>query len=179
MVPEPDRKPDKVRLESLTYDMPSHRHLLEALLLAFRPARWSIFGFRFVRLLLLAGGVWAVVYGGFYHRIAVTETHEEQFTIIDPSPPPPAPPGMAPFSPSDAFGQPTDAFGQPTDASGQPDAFSPPVKYIQLVKINKTTSAEREVTVNRAVTVAGIIRDPQGEIVRVGDAAEGPDFCPS
>ena len=32
---------------------------------------------------------------------------------------------------------------------------------------------------NRAVTVAGMIRDPEGEIVRVSGAAEGPAFCPS
>ena len=68
--------------------MPNHRRLLDALLLAFRPARWSIFGFRFVPLLLFAAGVWAVVYGGFYHRIPVTETHEEQITIAVPVEPP-------------------------------------------------------------------------------------------
>ena len=164
--------------------MPNHRRLFEALLRAPRPARWSISGFRFVPLLLLAGGVWAVIYGGFYHRIPVSETHEEQFTIEEPVPgwkPPPmppngpadGPPGMPSFSPTDAFGQPTEASGPP------PEAFIPPVKSVQMVRNVKTTSEEWELAVNRAVTVAGMVRGPQGEIVRVSGAAEGPGFCPS
>ena len=53
------------------------------------------------------------------------------------------------------------------------------MKFIQAVKTTKTTVEEWELAVNRAVTVAGIIRDPQGEIVRVSGAADGPAFCPS
>ncbi len=150
------------------YDMSTHRRLLDALLLAFRPARWSIFGFRFVPLLLLAAGAWAVVYGGFYHRIPVTETHDEPFTIKmrvpPPMPPMPAmrpggPPGMPPFPP--------------------PEAFVPEVRDVPAVKTVTTTSDEWELAVNRAVTFAGIKLDPQGQIVRVSSAVEGPAFCPS
>ena len=167
--------------------MSNHRRLLDALWLALRPARWSILGFRFVPLLLFAAGAGAVVYGGFYHRIPVSETHEEQFTKAVPveRPMPPMPQGMGAFSTTDAFGQPTDApgaahsaFGPPPGALG-PEAFEPPVKFIQLTRSVTTTSEEWEMTVNRAVTVAGIMRDPQGEIVRVGGAADGPAFCPS
>ncbi len=156
--------------------MPNRRRVLDAILMAFRPARWSICGYRFVPLLLFAAGIWAVVYGGFYHRIPVSETHEEQITIAvpaQPTMPPMMPRGMGPFSPTDAFGQPTNRSEPP------PEAFAPPMKFIQAVKTTKTTSEEWEVVVNRAVTVAGIIRDPQGEIVRVSGAGDGPAFCPS
>ncbi len=146
--------------------MSNRRRLLDALVLAFRPGRWSIFGFRFVPLLLFAAGAWAVDYGGFQHRIPVTETHEEQISIAVPVPRPPpmpmppgAPPGMFPFPP--------------------PEAFGPPVKFIQAVKTTKSTVAERELAVNRAVTVAGMIRGEQGDILRVSGAAVGPAFCPS
>jgi hypothetical protein len=145
-------------------DMPKHRRLLGALLLLFRPARWSVFGFRFVPLLLLAAGACAVVYGGFYHRIPVTETREEQISIavpverLPPAMPPGAPPGMFPFP---------------------PEAFGPPVKFIQAVKTTKSTIDQRELAVNRAVTVAGVVRGQEGEILRVSSAAAGPAFCPS
>ncbi len=140
------------------------RRLLDALLLLLSPARWSIFGFRFVPLLLLAAGVCAVVYGGFHHRIRVTETREEQITIavpverLPPSMPPGAPPGMFPFP---------------------PEAFGPPVKFIQAVRTTKSTIDQWEPAVNRAVTVAGMVRGPEGEILRVSGAAAGPAFCPS
>ena len=171
--------------------MANHRRLFDVVLLAFRPARWSIFGFRFVPFVLFAAGVWAVVYGGVYHRITVTERHpetqhEEQETITQPDMPPMSPsgpPGMPSFSQTDPFGQPTDSSGPP------PEMFKPPVKTIQVIKTTTvpawdSMSEEREVTVNRAVTVAGIIRGPQGEVLRVMAAvgagtAEGPGFCPS
>ena len=156
--------------------MSNHRRMLDALWLALQPARWSIFGFRFVPLVLLAAGVWAVVYGGFYHHIPVSETHEEQVTIVVPTQPS-TPPGMTPFSPSDAFGQPG-APGQP-GAFGPPEVFTPPVKFVQLIKTTKSTSEELELAVNRAVTVSGMIRGQDGEIFRVGGAAAGPAFCPS
>jgi hypothetical protein len=144
--------------------MSNHRRLPDALWLLLRPARWSIFGFRFLPWLLFAAGCWAVVYGGFYHRIPVTETHDEQISIAVPAPwsPPPqpgGPSGMGPFSP--------DAFGPP------------PMKFIQAVKTVRSTIQERESAINRAVTIAGVIRDPQGEIMRVGGAAGGPAYCPT
>jgi hypothetical protein len=145
--------------------MSNHRRLLDAFLLVFRPGGWSICGFRFVPLLLFAAGVCAVDYGGFYHRIPVSEMHEEQITIavpvqrpMLPPPPPGMPPGMGSFA---------------------PDAFGPPVKFVQAVKTTKSTIGEWELAVNRAVTVAGIVRDRQGEIMRVSGATEGPAFCPT
>jgi hypothetical protein len=167
--------------------MPNHRRLLDALGLTFRPARWSILGFRFVPLLLLAAGVWAVAYGGFYHRIPVSETHTEQFTVEEPVALT-MPPGTAPFSPGGGFGQSTDAFGQPTEPSeasgpadepGPPEAFKLPFKLVQLEKTVTTLSQESELAVNRAVTVAGMIRDPQGQIVRQNGTGDGPAFCPT
>jgi hypothetical protein len=147
-------------------DMSNRRRLLDALLSAFRPARWSIFGFRFVPLLLFAAGAGTVVYGGFYHRIPVTETHEEQISIavpverpLPPPMPPGAPPGMFPFPP--------------------PEAFGPLVKFIQAVRTTKSTSDQREPAVNQAVTVAGMVRGREGEILRVGGVTGGPAFCPS
>jgi hypothetical protein len=146
--------------------MANHRRLLDALWLALRPARWSILGFRFVPLVLLAAGAWAAVYGGFYHRIPVTETHEEQISIavpvqrpLPPPMPPGGPPGMMPFPP--------------------PESLEPPVKYIQAVKTTKSTIDQREPAINRAVTVAGVVRSELGEILRTSGAAEGPGFCPS
>ena len=171
--------------------MSNHRRLLDVALLAFRPARWSIFGFRIVPFVLLAVGIWAVVYGAVYHRITVTERHpatqhEEHETITEPVVPsmlPGGQPGMPAFSQTDPFGQPTDSAGPP------PEMFKPPVKTIQVIKTTTipawdSLSEEREVTVNRAVTVAGIIRGPQGEVLRIiaadgGSAAEGDGFCPS
>ena len=47
----------------------------------FRPAQWSIFGFRFVPLLIFAAGTWAALYGALRHRIAVTETTEKEFSV--------------------------------------------------------------------------------------------------
>jgi hypothetical protein len=146
--------------------MSNHHRLLDAMLLVFRPARWSISGFRFVPLLLFAAGAWAVVYGSFYHHIPVTETHEEQISIAVPVErpmPPPMPPGGLP-----------DAVPFPP-----PEAFTPPVKFVQAVKTTKSTSDEWEFAVNRAVTVAGMTRDPQDGVVRVSGAGGGPDFCPS
>ena len=72
--------------------------------------------------------------------------------------PPGAPPGMFPFP---------------------PEAFGPPVKFIQAVRTTKSTIEEWEPAVNRAVTVAGMVRGPEGEILRVSGAAAGPAFCPS
>ncbi len=164
--------------------MSNHRRLLDAVLLAFHPARWSVFGLRFVPLMLLAAGGWAVIYGGFYHHITVSENHpetqhEEPFTITQPMPPPGFPGGPPEGLPS----------GPPGMVPFPPEAFSPPLKTIQAVKTTiipawTSTSEESELTVNRAVEVAGMVLGPQGEILRVSSEAavngtEGPAFCPS
>jgi hypothetical protein len=110
-----------------------------------------------------------MVYGGFLHRIPVTETHEEQISIavpVEQTMPPPMPPGGAPDAPPGMFPTP-------------PEAFGPPMKFIEAVKTTKSTTREWELAVNRAVTVAGMIRGQQGEILRVGGDRAGPGFCPS
>jgi hypothetical protein len=60
-----------------------------------------------------------------------------------------------------------------------PESLEPPVKYIQAVKTTKSTIDQREPAINRAVTVAGVVRSELGEILRTSGAAEGPGFCPS
>jgi hypothetical protein len=165
--------------------MSNHRRLLDAVLLAFHPARWSVFGLRFVPLMLLAAGGWAVIYGGFYRHITVSDNHpetqhEEPFTITTQPMPPPGFPGGPPE------GLPS---GPPGMVPFPPEAFSPPLKTIQAVKTTiipawTSTSEESELTVNRAVEVAGMVLGPQGEILRVSseaavNGAEGPAFCPS
>ena len=108
-----------------------------------------------------------MVYGGFYHRIPVSrdargaDLHRGARRAADAATPmpPDAPPGMEPFPP--------------------PEMFAPPMKFVQAVKTTKSTVEESELAVNRAVTFAGIIRDQQGEIIRVSGAAEGPAFCPT
>ena len=128
--------------------MGNHRLLLRAVWLIIRPWRWSICGFRFMPLVLLAAGCWLAAYGAICRRITVTETHEEQITI-----PAPIQPMMPPaFSSTDPFGQPTGpqppmgGFGQPPGplglpgGMGPPEAMVPPVKLIQATKIVTTTS---------------------------------------
>jgi len=145
--------------------MPNFRRLRNAILLAFQPARWSVFGFRFVPLLLLAAGGWAVVYGGFYHRLTVSETHEEQFS----EPQPISPPMLSPMPPG----------APPGMVAFPPEAIGPPVKFVEMVRTITTTSEERELAVNWAVTIGGMIRSQEGEIVRVAGATDGPAFCPT
>ncbi len=53
------------------------------------------------------------------------------------------------------------------------------MKFIQAVKTTKSTIEERELAVNRAVTVAGMVPGQEGEILRVNGALQGPAFCPS
>ena len=176
--------------------MPNNHQLADAIPPAFRRPRWPVLVRRLVPLVLLAAGTGAVVYGGFYHRIAVTETHEEHKSRPDPRWVPPMPPGMAgppgmggplpgmPGPPFDMSGPPPNMPGQPGEASRvPPDALAPPPQFkppmIELIETTTTTTPEPELEVNLAVTVAGIVRDPQGQIVRVSGAAAGPGFCPS
>ncbi len=137
--------------------MPSR--LLDTVLLPFRPARWSVDGYRFVPLLLLAAGVWAVVQGSRWHRIPVSQTHEETISIAVPVERP-FPPPMPAFSGTDPFGQPTDGSQPPLDPSagppvalGTPEALGPPIKFIQATKSVTTTTDEGELSVNRAVSI--------------------------
>jgi hypothetical protein len=145
--------------------MQNHRAILDWLLLPLRPGRWAIFGFRFAWLPLLAAGVVAVVYGSAYHCIPVSETHTEQISIPDPNWKPPM---MSDTLPGGLPGLPF-----------QPPANFTPVKMLQLTKTVKTTSDEWELAVNRAVTVAGIVRNEHGELFRAAGANGGPGFCPS
>jgi hypothetical protein len=144
--------------------MPSPR------VLRFRPARWSIFGYRVIALMLIAAGTWAMVYGGFVHRIPIIETHEEEVSEAEPVVPPPMnldpsgtpgmmPPGDIPFPP--------------------PEDSGPGVKFVTRIKTTQTTTDMSEPGVNRLVAIGGLTRNSEGEILRVVVAASGPAFCPT
>jgi hypothetical protein len=111
---------------------------------------------------MFAAGTCAVVYGGFYHRLPITEVHEEEVSV-----PVPVEPQMFPPSP----------FGPPQD-------FKPPVKYVKQIKTSKTTTNESELAVNRAMTIGGLSRTADGELLRAAVAAlgggeKGPALCPT
>ena len=79
---------------------------------------------------------------------------------------------------ADGSQPPLDPSAGPPAAFGTPEALGPPMKFIQATKSVTTTTDEGELSVNRAVTFGGIIRQ-HGQIVRVSSAADGPAFCPS
>ncbi len=121
----------------------------------FRPAQWSILGFRFVPLLIFAAGTWAALYGALRHRIPVTTTAEETFSV----------PVVAP----------------PDLSSLMPGALAPPppeVTFEKRTRTVKTVSHESEMAVNLDVTVEALARGEDGVIVRTA-ATAGPGFCPT
>ena len=121
----------------------------------FRPAQWSIFGFRFVPLAIFAAGCWAAFYGAWRHRIPVTETHEKEESV----PVSVQMPDMSLFE------------------AGLP--LPPPVvKYATRIRTIKTVSGETEMTVNRDVSFGRLTRTG-GEIAREGGGKAGPAFCPT
>ncbi len=131
-----------------------------------RPARWSIFGFRFVPLLLFGVGTCAILYGGFFHRLPVTETREEEFTVAEPQ----MPPDMGPDMP----------FGIPSMNPGMPlDDFQPPVRFVTKIKTVETTADELEWNLNVLMTFGGIALNEKGELVRLATSTEGPAMCPT
>lgn len=137
--------------------------------LATRPARWSIFGFRFVPLLLFAAGTCAILYGGFFHRMPITETHDEEFTVAEPIEPD-MPPGMGMDSPMFPGMDPNMDPGMPEE---------PPVKFVTKIKTVETVSNELEWDVNILMTYDGIVRNDRGELFRPAASTEGPGFCPT
>jgi hypothetical protein len=147
-----------------------------------RPSQWSIFGFRFVPLLLFAAGTCGIIYGAFYHRIPVTETHAEEDTTPEPPPPqvtqnpwdamsPDMPPEMGLDKPP---GWPP--FQTPPD-------FSPPKNAEKRIRKVKTTTNELEIAVNLAVSEGALERTKTNEIARIsnsvdnGDVKKGPARC--
>ena len=94
--------------------------------------------------MLLAAGGWAVVYGGFYHRITVSENHPETQHEE------PIHHHRAAHAAARAAGWAAGMPASPTDASATrygsvppPEAFAPPVKIIQAVK---TTTSDMDST---------------------------------
>ena len=141
--------------------------------LSMRPSRWSVFGFRFIPLLLFAVGTCAILYGGFFHRLPVTETHDEEITVAEPIAPE-MPPGMLPGMPP-GMG-PNEPFGPPS-VPGEEEP--PPVKFVTKIKTVETTANELEWNVNELMTVGGIALNQQGGLVRLASGNEGPAFCPT
>ena len=146
--------------------------------LSMRPARWSILGFRFVPLLLFGVGTCAILYGGFFHRLPVTETIEEEFTVVEPVEPEISmgmPPGMDPNMP----------FGPPGMGPGMfpggipPEDFQPQVRFVTRIKTIETTTNELEWDLNVLMTFGGIALNEKGELVRLATSTEGPAFCPT
>ncbi len=149
--------------------------------LSMRPARWSIFGFRFVPLLLFGVGTCAILYGGFFHRLPVTETIEEEFTVaepIEPEMPMGMPPGMGPNMP---FGLPGMAPGMPPGGMPgiPPEDSQPLVRFVTKIKTVETTANELEWNLNVLMTFGGIALNEKGELVRLAVSTEGPAFCPT
>lgn len=144
--------------------------------LSVRPAQWSIFGFRFVPLLLFGVGTCAILYGGFFHRLPVTETREEEFTVaepVEPEMPMGMPPGMESYVPYGAPPLPSD------DMPPEDEDMEPPVKFVTKIRTIETTADELEWDLNVLMTFGGIERNEQGNLVRLTINTEGPALCPT
>ena len=118
------------------------------------PAQWSLFGFRVAPLAVFALGSWAVVYGLWRHRIAVTSTREKAYTVFVPTGPDLSSlvPGMLAPPP-------------------------PPPKPVQRFKTIRVVSQDGEPAINRDVTV-GRLELKDGKIAAKKLPA-GPAFCPT
>jgi hypothetical protein len=136
-----------------------------------RPSQWSVRGFRFVPLLLFGVGTCALLYGGFFHRLPVVQTREEEYqeaVPVEPAAPLGALPGMGAYVP----------YGAPP--MSEDDAPSkPPLEFVTKIRTVETTAVEPEWNVNVLMTFGGIARDERGKLVRLMTDTEGPAFCPS
>ena len=140
----------------------------------FQPSQWSVFGFRFVPLLLFAVGTCGADLWRVFHRIPVTETREEEVLAAVPVKPP-VPPGVGPGECRQALvGRAGPVFPPAWDAG-------PPVKFITQIKTVKTTTDELEAAVNRAVTSAASPGPTPARLepIRGGGGKGGPSFCPT
>lgn len=119
-----------------------------------------------VPLLLLAGGIAAVVYGAVYREIPVNQEREVEETIRLPAPfgalpPMPGGPSMDPG-----------AF------PGGPSPFEPQFITQKVPRIVKDTKKEHEPRLVREVSVGGVKLN-DGEIWRTYSGEGGPSLCPS
>ena len=144
--------------------------------LATRPARWSIFGFRFVPLLLF-GGRGRVRFSTVDSSIACPskQTRDEEITVAEPIEPE-MPPGMgAPMFPGMDPNMPPGM--DPGMDPGMPE--EPPVRGVTKIKTVETVSNELEWDVNILMTFDGIVRNDRGELFRPAADPAGPAFCPT
>ncbi|MBN2578789.1 MAG: hypothetical protein JXB10_07340 [Pirellulales bacterium] len=148
-----------------------------------RPGQWTVFGYRFVPLLLFAAGICGIIYGALYHLIPVVEKRVEKYTVevIDDQQPPPPPPDWGP-----------PGFGPGWESGAPPIPPPPKMKTEDRERQKEILTQESELTVNRAVTVDGIQRSPTGQLVWANQAAvasatgsggeggkKGPAACPT
>ena len=118
-------------------DVPKRVSAADARPRRFRPAQWSIFGFRFVPLLVFAAGCWAAFYGVMRHRIPVTETREEEHSV--------------PVS------------VQMPDLSAFVPGLPPPppvVKYVKRIETIKTVTGETEIGGEPRHEFRAVLRGP-------------------
>ena len=121
----------------------------------FPPCAVAILGFRVVPLLIFAAETWAALYGALRHRIPVTATSEETFSV-----PVVAPPDLSSLMPGGLASPP------------------PEVTFEKRTRTVKTVSHESEMAVNLDLTVEALARGEDGVIVRAA-ATAGPGYCPT
>jgi hypothetical protein len=147
-----------------------------------RPGHWTIFGYRFVPLLLFAVGTCGVIYGAMYHGIPVIETKVEKYTVQvpDKSAPPAIPPEMPVFGPP----------GMPPGFGTDDPYLPPPPKMKDEVRTREVPSpAEKsELEFNDKVTVDGVQWTKDGQLAWTGTGdgggsggggSKGPAACPT
>ncbi len=144
-------------------------------------------------LVLFLAGSYALVYGLFYHRVALDETKQRTVTIgvstlgnDQAAPPENAPPESGPASEDvDPFRSSPDG-NAPAANSGNPfESASPPglpiIPGIRLKKITEDyvdTVFDSERAIVRDVTVGGVMRLPNGHLQRTY-TGKPPALCPT
>ena len=139
-----------------------------------KAARWLVWVLRAaLPLVLLAGGIAALVYGIAHHTAVVSAEQEIEVDLA-------APPGMElPGSPGGVPG-----FGPPGGDLGDPaSAFPPPFLQLppELSKVKEkviVSEPTRELTLIREVTFGGVTRRSPGVLWRTY-TGDPPSLCPT
>lgn len=149
---------------------------------------WRIIQRTMPPLLLLCGGIAAVIYGAKYHTVPVSEEQEIEISLAPPSMPgfPGEPPFEEPFGAppfEDApFGAPPfeePPFGAPPDMGGPPDMMGPMPPGMGKIKEKIiVTEYESEPTLVNEVTFGGVALLASGDIMRTY-SGEPPSLCPT